>query len=42
MKYGMILLVYVDNLNILYNSESLIDVFINALKNVEEKYILTE
>ena len=42
MKYGMLLLVYVDYCIILSESEARIDVLIHYFKNGKEKYILTE
>ena len=42
MKYGMILIFYVDDCIILADSEARIDVLIHSLKNGKEKYILTE
>ena len=42
MKDGMLLLVYIDDCIIIADSEARIDVLIHSLKNVKEKYILTE
>ena len=42
MKYGMLLIVYVDYCIIIAVSEACVDVLIHSLKNGREKYILTE